>query len=112
MKISQENMSPRIPWYTVTAGPQKLKHARDLIQKWLFCGKDMSENLGKGQRYTRGPADWNTYREQRESDGSRESLWGLCMQRTEPWNTYREQLKLVLHVCKAHLTTAVLDGGR
>ena len=48
MKISQENMSPRIPWYTVTAGPQKLKHARDLIQKRLFCGKDRSENLQTG----------------------------------------------------------------
>ena len=48
MKISQGNMSPRKPRCPVTAGPQKLKHARGLIQKRLFCGKDRSENLGKG----------------------------------------------------------------
>ena len=74
MKISQGNMSPSNPVCPVTADAQKLKHARDLVQKSLFCGKERSENLRKGQRYTRGPADWKTYREQRECDESRERL--------------------------------------
>ena len=41
-------MSPRNSKCPVTACPQKLKHARDLIQKRLFCGKDRSENLQTG----------------------------------------------------------------
>ena len=48
MKKSQGNISPRNPIYPITAGLQKLKHARHLIQKRLFFGKDRSENLGKG----------------------------------------------------------------
>ena len=38
-------MSLSNPICPVSADPQKLKHARDLIQKRLFYGKERSENL-------------------------------------------------------------------
>ena len=47
INISQGNIWPRNPICPVTAGPQKLNHAKDQIQKRLFCWKDRSENLGK-----------------------------------------------------------------
>ena len=46
MKI--RNMSPSIPRCLVTAEPQKLKHARGLIQKSLFSANGRSNILGNG----------------------------------------------------------------
>ena len=39
MSNIQKNMSLRKPSYAFTAGPEKLKQARDLVQRKLFGGK-------------------------------------------------------------------------
>ena len=48
MNNSKETMSPRKPSYACIAGPEKLKHARDMMQKMLYEGRDRSENLRMG----------------------------------------------------------------
>ena len=48
MNNSQENISPRKTSYDFTAGPEKLKHARDLMQKRFYGGRERNENLRMG----------------------------------------------------------------
>jgi hypothetical protein len=47
MNNSQENISPSNPSYPITACPEKLKHAIDTVEKWLFAVRERSENMGE-----------------------------------------------------------------
>ena len=48
MNNSQENISPGKTSYDFTAGPEKLNHARDLMQKRFYGGRERNENLRMG----------------------------------------------------------------
>ena len=67
MNNSQENISPSNPSYPITAGPKKLKHAIDTVEKWLFWGRERSENMGEGIAVHKRALDRHTDREQRET---------------------------------------------
>ena len=71
MNKSQEAMSPRNPSYAFTAGPEKLKSARYLKQKWLYGGREKSENLRLILKFTKEHEDWQTDGEQRKSNEGR-----------------------------------------
>ena len=67
MNNSQENISPSNPSYPITAGPEKLKHAIDTVEKWLFAVTERSENMGEGIAVHKRALDRHTDREQRET---------------------------------------------
>ena len=67
MNNSQENISPRNLSYPITAGPEKLKHAIDTLENWLFGRRERSENMGEGIAVHKRALDRHTDREQRET---------------------------------------------
>ena len=67
MNNSQENISPSNPSYPITAGPEKLKHAIDTVEKWLFGQWERSENIVEGIAVHKRALDRHTDREQRET---------------------------------------------
>ena len=67
MNNSQENISPRNLSYPITAGPEKLKHAIDTVEKWLFGRRERSENIREGIAVHKRALDRHTDREQRET---------------------------------------------
>ena len=75
MNNSQENISPRNLSYPITAGPEKLKHAIDTVEKWLFGRREKSENIGEGIAVHKRALDRHTDR-----------LGGEHVQRTETGN--------------------------
>ena len=64
---SQENISPSNPSYPIRVGPEQLKHAIDSVEKWLFWGRERSENMGEGIAVHKRALDRHTDREQRET---------------------------------------------
>ena len=60
-------MSPRNPSYPTTAGTEKLKHAIDTVEKWLFAVRERSENMGEGIAVHKRALDRHRDREQRET---------------------------------------------
>ena len=78
MNNSQENISPRNLSYPITAGPEKLKHAIDTVEKWLFAVTERSENMGEGIAVHRKTCrQAHRQRAERDSHKNREIEWGL-----------------------------------
>ena len=52
-----------------------MKHAIDTVEKWLFWGRERSENMGEGIAVHKKALDRHTDREQRET-ATRVGKWG------------------------------------
>ena len=78
MNNSQENISPRNLSYPITAGPEKLKHAIDTVEKWLFAVTERSENMGERIAvHKKTCRQAHRQRAERDSHKDREIEWGL-----------------------------------
>ena len=90
----------------------KLKHAIDTVEKWLFGGRERSENMGEGIAVHKRALERHTDRAERDSHKGREIEGGASMCREQRQGTKHRAAVAVVHVYKAHLTKAAGDGER